>query len=185
MQRRLGLTAVMVTHDQDEAMSMADRMAVMRAGRLEQVDAPTVVYDAPANRFVASFVGASVEMPGRVVELQGDRCAVALDAGARLEVVLGRTGGIGRNSRVVVSARPEHLSLYDDPAPDRLAADLRQSAPIAGMTVHDLCAGELEMKVIEPRLAALRSPGPVYVGLAASARPALFAFNETVPGDHA
>ena len=183
LQRRLGLTAVMVTHDQDEAMSMADRMAVMRAGRLEQVDAPAAVYDAPASRFVASFVGASVEMPGRVAELQGDRCAVDLDAGARL--VLDRTSGIGRNSRVVVSARPEHLVLHDDPAPDRLAADLRQSAPIAGMTVHDIRAGGIEMKVIEPRRAALRAPGPVHVGLASSARPALFALNETVSGDHA
>ena len=183
LQRRLGLTAVMVTHDQDEAMSMADRMAVMRAGRLEQVDAPAAVYDTPASRFVASFVGASVEMPGRVAELQGDRCAVDLDAGARL--VLDRTGGIGRNSRVVVSARPEHLVLHDDPAPDRLAADLRQSAPIAGMTVHDIRAGGIEMKVIEPRRAALRAPGPVHVGLAASARPALFALDETVSGDHA
>ena len=183
LQRRLGLTAVMVTHDQDEAMSMADRMAVMRAGRLEQVDAPAAVYDTPASRFVASFVGASVEMPGRVADLQGDRCAVDLDAGARL--VLDRTGGIGRNSRVVVSARPEHLVLHDDPAPDRLAADLRQSAPIAGMTVHDIRAGGIEMKVIEPRRAALRAPGPVHVGLAASARPALFALDETVSGDHA
>jgi len=110
---------------------------------------------------------------------------VALDAGARLVVMLGRTGGIGRNSRVVVSARPEHLTLHDGPAPDRLAADLRQSAPIAGMTVHDVRAGEIEMKVIEPRLVALRAPGPVHVGLAASARPALFALDETVFGDHA
>jgi putative spermidine/putrescine transport system ATP-binding protein len=185
LQRRLGLTAVMVTHDQDEAMSMADRMAVMRAGRLEQVDAPAAVYDAPASRFVAGFVGASVEMPGRVIEVQGDRCAVALDAGARVVVMLGRAGGVGRNSRVVVSARPEHLVLHDGPGPDRLAADLRQSAPIAGTTVHDLRAGGLEMKVIEPRLAALRAPGPVHVGLAASARPALFALDETVFGDHA
>ncbi len=158
LQRRLGLTAVMVTHDQDEAMSMADRMAVMRAGRLEQVDAPAAVYDAPASRFVAGFVGASVEMPGRVIEVQGDRCAVALDAGARVVVMLGRAGGVGRNSRVVVSARPEHLVLHDGPGPDRLAADLRQSAPIAGTTVHDLRAGGLEMKVIEPRLAGNCSP---------------------------
>ncbi len=186
LQRRLGLTAVMVTHDQDEAMSMADRMAVMRTGRLEQVDAPAAVYDAPASRFVASFVGASVEMPGRVIDLRGDSCTVALDAGAQLVVLLGPTvGGIDRNSRVVVSARPEHLALYDEPAPDRLVADVRQSAPIAGMTVHDVRAGELEMKVIEPRLAAVRAPGPVHVGLTSSAKPALFALDETVFGGHA
>ena len=177
LQRRLGLTAVMVTHDQDEAMSMADRMAVMRAGRLEQLDAPATVYDAPSNRFVAGFVGASVEIPGRIADAAGDDCTVMLDGGAR--IVVDNRSGLGRESRVVVSARPEHLMLFDDPAPDRLPAELRQSAPIGGTVVHDVSVGELAMKVTEPRAAATRPPGRVYVGLAPSARPALFSANSS------
>ncbi len=183
LQRRLGLTALMVTHDQDEAMSMADRMAVMRAGRLEQIDTPAAVYDAPATRFVAGFVGASVEMPGRVSEVSGERCRVTLDAGARM--LLPRDPRFGCDSRVVVATRPEHLALFDHPAADRIAAELRQSAPIAGTLVHDITAAGLAIKVTEPRRGAARAPGPVFVGLMPEARPALFALNDVTPGDFA
>ena len=168
LQRRLNLTAIMVTHDQDEAMSMADRMAVMRAGQIEQVGEPAIVYDTPASRFVAGFVGASVELPGLVAP-SGD--AVELDGGGRLPIP--RTN-LAAGSRIVLSARPEHLVLHDDPAPDRLPAQLRQSAPIGGTTVHDVSAGPLTMTVTEPRVSRLRTPGAVHVGLAPSARPALF-----------
>ena len=172
LQRRLGLTAVMVTHDQDEAMSMADRMAVMRAGRLEQLGPPATVYDVPANRFVAGFVGASVEIPGRVETVGDARCDILLKGGARIKA--DNRFGLERGASVVVSARPEHLTLFDDPAPDRLPAVLRQSAPIGGTVVHDVGVGDLAMKVIEARAAAIRPPGAVYVGLAPSARPSVF-----------
>jgi putative spermidine/putrescine transport system ATP-binding protein len=175
LQRRLGLTAVMVTHDQDEAMSMADRLAVMRAGKLEQVGAPAAVYDAPANRFVAGFVGASVEIPGRITAREAGICIVALDAGATFALPFDpEATGFAPGSRVVVSARPEHLALFDDPAPDRVPATLRQSAPLGGMTVHDVQAGALSLKVTEPRRDALPAPGPIHVGLAPLARPSLF-----------
>ena len=184
LQRRLGLTAVMVTHDQDEAMSMADRMAVMRAGRLEQVGEPAAVYDAPANRFVASFVGASVELPGLVAAAGGSECVVALDAGAHLTLP---AAGARPGDRVVVSARPEHLVLHDGAASDRIPAELRQSAPIAGTAVHDLSAGGIAMTVTEPRgVATLRPPGPVHVGLRPGARPSVFPLDVSSPtGVHA
>ena len=57
IQRRLGVATIYVTHDQTEAMTMGDRVAVMRAGRLQQCDAPQALYDAPANLFVAAFIG--------------------------------------------------------------------------------------------------------------------------------
>ena len=172
LQRSLGLTAVMVTHDQDEAMSMADRMAVMRAGRLEQLGAPATVYDVPANRFVAGFVGASVEIPGRIEAVGDGRCEVMLAGGAR--ILAENRFGLGREASVVVSARPEHLQLFDDEAPDRLPAVLRQSAPIGGTVVHDVGVGDLAMKVTEARAATIRAPGAVHVGLAPSARPTVF-----------
>ncbi len=175
LQRQLGLTAVMVTHDQDEAMSMADRLAVMRAGRLEQVGPPAAVYDGPANRFVAGFVGASVELPGRIAARQSGTCTVALDAGATIALPLDPlAAGFGVERRVVVAARPEHLALFDEPAPDRWPATLRQSAPLAGMTVHDVQAGSLSLKVTQQRHAGMRAPGPIHVGLAPMARPTLF-----------
>ncbi len=179
LQKQLGLTAVMVTHDQDEAMSMADRLAVMRAGRLEQVGAPEAVYDAPANRFVAGFVGASAEIPGRISARSSAGYVVALDVGATLALPLKQLAGdFDGEAQIVVSARPEHLALFDEPASDRWPATLRQSAPLAGMTVHDVQAGALTLKVTEQRRSTMRTPGPIYVGLAPMARPTLFRTND-------
>ncbi len=65
LQQRLGVTTVMVTHDQEEALSMADRIVVMHAGRIEQVGTPREIYEAPATPFVADFVGKINVLPGR------------------------------------------------------------------------------------------------------------------------
>jgi putative spermidine/putrescine transport system ATP-binding protein len=67
IQRRLSITTIYVTHDQDEALSMSDRVAVMRAGRIEQIAAPTELYDRPATRFVAEFIGAANLLPVTVI----------------------------------------------------------------------------------------------------------------------
>lgn len=177
LQRQLALTAVMVTHDQDEAMSMADEMAVMRAGGIEQVGEPAAVYDRPGTLFVAGFVGASVAMQGRVLAATDDRCTVQLDAGARFAIpVAFGMAAMPAGGRVVLSARPEHLVLHDAPAGDRIPAVIRQSAPIGAMTVHDIgtTSGALDIKVTEPRHACQRRPGPIHVGLAPGARPAVF-----------
>lgn len=63
--KRLGITAIFVTHDQEEAMTLSDRIAVMRTGRIEQIDRPEVIYDRPASMYVADFIGASNVFPGR------------------------------------------------------------------------------------------------------------------------
>ncbi|MFC7612157.1 ATP-binding cassette domain-containing protein [Teichococcus aestuarii] len=106
IQRRFGVTAVLVTHDQDEAMSMADRMAVMRGGRVEQVDAPATVYDSPATPFVAGFVGTSNRLHGRVEAREGADYRVRLDVGA--SVILASPRGFAVGERVLLCARPEH-----------------------------------------------------------------------------
>jgi putative spermidine/putrescine transport system ATP-binding protein len=172
LQRRLALTTVMVTHDQDEAMSMADRVAVMRAGRLEQVDEPARVYDEPASLFVSGFVGVSVVLPGRVMRVGNGDCAVRLDAGA--DLIVGWPGAASAGTRVLLSVRPDQLMLHDQPASDRMPAQLRQSAPLGAALVHDIAASGVEMKVTEPRTGPPRPPGPVHVGLVPTARPALF-----------
>ncbi|MEJ0018454.1 MAG: ABC transporter ATP-binding protein [Acetobacteraceae bacterium] len=172
LQRRLALTTVMVTHDQDEAMSMADRVAVMRAGRLEQVDEPARVYDEPASLFVAGFVGESVMLAGRVAQRSATGCEVVLRAGATLIVPAADPPPPATD--VVVAVRPEQLMLHDAPAADRIPAELRQSAPLGAALVHDITAAGVEMKVTEPRRGPSRPPGPVHVGLVPSARPALF-----------
>jgi putative spermidine/putrescine transport system ATP-binding protein len=101
--QRLGLTTLYVTHDQDEAMALSDRVAVMRAGRIEQIGTPSEIYHRPASRFVAQFVGSSNLIEGRVV-------AGGVDSGGALwPVDWPATIEIGR--RVTVLYRPEHLAI--------------------------------------------------------------------------
>ncbi|OLC15568.1 MAG: hypothetical protein AUH29_07655 [Candidatus Rokubacteria bacterium 13_1_40CM_69_27] len=105
IQQDLGITTVYVTHDQEEALSIADRIAVMRDGRIEQIGAPEQIYAAPRTDFVADFIGISNLLPCRVVSAaQG---AVEWE-GERLRARLpGRTDG----ERVMLSVRPEKLHL--------------------------------------------------------------------------
>jgi ABC-type Fe3+/spermidine/putrescine transport system ATPase subunit len=89
--KRLGITAIFVTHDQEEAMTLSDRIAVMRAGRIEQVDRPEAVYDRPATMYVADFIGASNifasrAMGGRLALPDGQSVATVLDGGVKVMV---------------------------------------------------------------------------------------------------
>jgi putative spermidine/putrescine transport system ATP-binding protein len=103
LQQRLGITTIMVTHDQDEALTLADRVAIMRGGRLEQLGSPAEVYQAPATRFVAGFIGVSNFFRGRADRQTG---RVTTDSG----VILTVTDFAGRDE-VTVALRPESVVL--------------------------------------------------------------------------
>ena len=86
IQREVGITFVYVTHDQEEALTMSDRIAVMNHGRFEQVAEPEDVYERPATTFVAGFIGVSNLMPGEITSTNGQRARVKLDSGPEIEV---------------------------------------------------------------------------------------------------
>jgi multiple sugar transport system ATP-binding protein len=113
LHQRLKTTSVYVTHDQIEAMTMADRIVVMNAGRIEQIGTPLQLYDTPANLFVADFIGSpSMNVIRGVLGGDGDGAFVALPDGARLPVpglASGRTG-----QQVFFGVRPEHTALAAD-----------------------------------------------------------------------
>jgi multiple sugar transport system ATP-binding protein len=112
LHRRVETTVVYVTHDQVEAMTMADRIAIMSAGRLQQVGTPQDVYDAPANLFVAQFIGTPPmnTVPGVVSSAAG-----GIDiGGGTVPVPPGLTGRVEEGRPVVVGVRPEHLQVRDD-----------------------------------------------------------------------
>jgi putative spermidine/putrescine transport system ATP-binding protein/spermidine/putrescine transport system ATP-binding protein len=106
LQQRLGITAVFVTHDQEEALTLSDRVAVMRSGVIEQIGAPREIYDRPRNAFVASFLGASNFLEGDVVARDAGSVIVDTPAG-RVPV----QGDKPLGERVRIAVRPERLRM--------------------------------------------------------------------------
>jgi spermidine/putrescine transport system ATP-binding protein len=107
--REVGVTFVYVTHDQEEALTMSDRIAVMNHGRVDQMDTPAAIYERPATRFVAGFIGLTNLLPGVVAGREGAHVIVRLDAGApvRAEAPAGTAPG----TRVDVAIRPEKIQM--------------------------------------------------------------------------
>jgi putative spermidine/putrescine transport system ATP-binding protein len=108
IQKELGLTVVYVTHDQSEALTMSDRIAVFNEGTVRQVASPAELYERPQNAFVAQFVGESSRLAGRVVSIAPDgRCTVELDGGGSVAALAVNVDGPG--ARTTLSIRPERV----------------------------------------------------------------------------
>jgi spermidine/putrescine transport system ATP-binding protein len=122
IQREVGITFVYVTHDQEEALTMSDRLVVMNAGRIEQLGSPRELYEHPATRFVANFIGTSNVLTGRL-ERKGDGWALA-GLGPDQRVLVADAGGARDGQDVELAIRPEKIVLrteQDPPPPDRSA----------------------------------------------------------------
>jgi putative spermidine/putrescine transport system ATP-binding protein len=114
LHQQLGITFIYVTHDQREALIMSDRIAVMNQGRIEQAGSPSDLYDRPATRFVAGFIGESNFLEGEVAGLQG-RDVAARVAGATVVAISRQPPAVG--ARVVLAIRPEKIGFRDLSAP--------------------------------------------------------------------
>jgi spermidine/putrescine transport system ATP-binding protein len=114
LQQRVGITFVYVTHDQEEALTMSDRIAVMSSGQVLQVDSPVNIYDRPSTRFVADFVGETNFLTGKIHSIiPGETVKLAI--GSDLVDVRHRTNGIHPGDTVTVAIRPEKLALMQEP----------------------------------------------------------------------
>jgi spermidine/putrescine transport system ATP-binding protein len=111
IQREVGITFVYVTHDQEEALTMSDRIAVMNEGVIEQVAPPEEVYERPATTFVAGFIGVSNLMPGTARSVSGDRATIELDSGGTVEA---DANGVGSGEHCFAVVRPEKLAVLTD-----------------------------------------------------------------------
>jgi spermidine/putrescine transport system ATP-binding protein len=110
IQQEVGITFIYVTHDQEEAMTMSDRIAVMNRGRYEQLGEPESLYERPTTRFVAGFLGVSNLLPGEVEGNDGTHAAVRLEDGT---IVRAPRGIVGDRSRVSIGVRPEKIRLHE------------------------------------------------------------------------
>jgi spermidine/putrescine transport system ATP-binding protein len=109
IQNEVGITFIYVTHDQEEALTMSDRIAVMSAGVVQQVGEPRQIYEHPANRFVADFIGETNFVPG-VLATPGEPATVRLGDVTVLAMMDGRE--IGAGEKVTLAVRPEKINLY-------------------------------------------------------------------------
>lgn len=119
LHRRLGVTFVYVTHDQAEALTMSDRVAVFNDGRIQQIDRVDRLYETPVNRFVANFVGDNAVPQAKVHATDGDTCDVVLPSGERLQGINVNRAGVG--DAVQCSVRPERIELAEAARPNTVS----------------------------------------------------------------
>ena len=152
---RVGKTTVYVTHDQIEAMTLASRIAVMHQGSIQQFDEPRVVYDRPANMFVAGFMGSPSMnfIPGELTKIDGaPAVTIALEGGETVTLALAQMPAFRpADGRVVLGVRPEHLFRYTEslkaqkPALAKLTARVEVVEPTGAETHAVLKIGEREI----------------------------------------
>jgi putative spermidine/putrescine transport system ATP-binding protein len=159
LQRELGITTLFVTHDQEEALSIADRVAVLRGGRLEQCAEPGELYDRPTSAFVAEFVGTMNRLPGRTSG-PGD----AVEVLGQLLPVIGEAP-LGADVDVLV--RPEAVTVAADPAGTALVVGTTFLGPVTRLSVRLADGVELKVDLTSHQAAAL----PAGTSVAASLLP--------------
>jgi len=160
MQRRLGLTTLFVTHDQDEAMSTADRLAVLDQGVVQQVGDPVTLYDRPANAFVAGFVGTMNLLPGRIRSREAGGLTVAIDGLADLTLPTPPDAPPGPSVQIGVRPHALRLAVAGDPRDARCAwleGTLDGGEFLGGFTRYRVRVGAQALLVDHPhRLGAAR-----------------------------
>ena len=151
LHRRLGVTTVLVTHDIEEAFVMSDRIAVLQAGRIEQVGAPAELYSSPANRFVASFVGLTNELEVAQAASHGERLVLTTGSGLTVAVPAAAAWPPGRASAWLV-LRPESVRLAVKPGEvdNHYEARVDDLIYLGGLTRCRLVVGDTRIVAVVP-----------------------------------
>jgi spermidine/putrescine transport system ATP-binding protein len=169
LHRELGLTFVMVTHDQEEALSLSDRIAVMNHGKIEQIDSPTRIYEQPQTPFVADFIGDTNLLHGKIEGAHPTMLWITTNRGLRVKVQLSEQAKPLTSGPVVVSVRPEKIQLSLSQPGDQLnwCEGRLQTVMYLGTHIHclvELTSGD-RLTILQPNN-ALRLPTadvPIYV----------------------
>jgi iron(III) transport system ATP-binding protein len=171
LQRRLGITTIFVTHDQEEAMTTADRMAVMDMGVVQQVGSPSTLYDFPTNRFVANFVGTMNVLEGQVKERSGKQLTLSVDGVGDLTLPL--QSAAPDSQRIAASFRPHTIQMESaggrgDARFIWLPGVVERSEFLGEFTRYEVRVGEQKLTADKSHYAGLsqfRSGAPVSIGL--------------------
>jgi spermidine/putrescine transport system ATP-binding protein len=165
IQEEVGITFIYVTHDQEEAMTMSNRIAVMRHGSIEQIGPPEDVYENPATQFVAGFLGASNMLDGEVKE-SGNGTTSVLTSGGDVLAVPSDRAPFSEGTKVKVGVRPEKITISADhgdapPATNSVTGVLRMSTYIGVSHQYKIDGpGGVEMTVYVQNLGETRPPQP-------------------------
>ena len=165
IQEEVGITFIYVTHDQEEAMTMSDRLAVMRRGQIEQIGAPELVYESPATEFVAGFLGASNLLDGELVGNQSDVATVRLSTGQDIHIPASKVPS-DIDTVVKAGVRPEKISIETDdgepPAGANWVSGLLRIATYIGVSHQYKVEGPggTELTVYVQNLGAEEAPAP-------------------------
>jgi spermidine/putrescine transport system ATP-binding protein len=139
LQREVGITFVLVTHDQEEALSMSDTISIMRDGRIVQTGSPRELYDAPVNRYVADFIGQSNFFAGRLLEAGVQSARIRTDSGLELSAPYPATSpGLNGAERAVIAVRPEVIGIW----PEAASAGGRSDVAVAGRILNRIYLGD-------------------------------------------
>ena len=144
LQRETGITFVFVTHDQEEALDMSDRIAVMGHGRVQQIGAPDEIYEAPENRFVADFIGETNFLDGEVTALDGDTATIHTALGIDVTTT---QSGVTAPGPAVLSIRPEKIGLEAQAEGETREGTVVSRNYMGGFTHYTVEAGGVSLRV--------------------------------------
>ncbi|RWB52867.1 ABC transporter ATP-binding protein [Mesorhizobium sp.] len=163
IQKETGITAIFVTHDQEEALSMSDRIVVMNAGSVEQIGTPEEVYEMPATAFVADFLGKANMLAGTVSKSDG-AIAITLAAGQTIDVTSPRP--LAPGSKVTVVVRPQKLSVGATASANRLSGRVVSTSYLGGSAIYEIdIGGETSIRANAPINGRIVREGePIEVG---------------------
>ena len=139
IQKETGITAIFVTHDQEEALSMSDRIVVMNAGAMEQIGSPEEVYETPATAFVADFLGKANMLAGAVAAVNQETATISLAAGQTVTVAAPKNLAPGASVTVVV--RPQKLSAGPAATSNRLAGRVVSTSYLGSSAIYEIDIG--------------------------------------------
>jgi iron(III) transport system ATP-binding protein len=163
--KAFGLTAIYVTHDQKEALSISDRMAVLEGGKIAQIGAPEQVYRRPVSRVVADFIGETNFLSGHVVAVANGTVRVGTDVG-EIEGVVGDAAWLPAvGEAATLSVRPESWTFVDRPGPNVVTGRVGDATYLGEVAQYQIFVGAHEVKVFElnPRVASRSGDRDVFL----------------------